>query len=297
MLTEFEERLADVLGSRLPAPFTGQVEVAPGPAPDATVRLIVGVRAAELLEPEFRAHRDVRLPGSEAFRRVVRLRCTVGVEAHTSQGRQEQLRVIDAALFLIDAPAFRDGSALADGDDPGFLIETFRVVGGAADFDAAARPAAISILAEGWFWPVGEPEQAGEAIRETLVRAGFLPLLLEPARPRLVPGGDPVVLTLRIGAVGTLRLRGRDAAPEVLPFGSLAVALRDAGGRPGSGALSGGTPGRDDFQLVAVTDGVATISYTAPAAPATDLLVVAMEDGEGGQGVEIGRFRLDVRAL
>lgn len=295
MLTEFEQRLADVLGSRMPAPFTGQVEVAPGPAANNTVRLVVGVRATELMEPEFLAHRDVRLPGSEAFRRVVKLRCTVGVEAHTNRGRPDQLRGIEAALFLLDAPDFRDGSALADGDDPGFLIESLRLVGGAADFDTAAKPAAVALVADGWFWPVGAPEQTGEAIREALVRAGFLPLLLEPARPRLVAGGDPVTLTLRMGAVGTMRLRGPDAELQNLPFGSLALALRDSGGRPGAGTLAGGAAGAEDIRLVALADDAATIVYTPPATPAADLLVVAMEDGEGGQGSELARFRLEVR--
>src|SRR4051812_34608941 len=205
MLTEFEQRLADVLGSRLPAPFTGRVDVAPGPNPTNTVRLIVGVRSTELVEPDFLAHRDVRLPGSAAFRRVVKLRCTLGVEAHTNRGRSEQLQAVESALYLLDEPGFRDGTALADGDDPGFLIESMRLVTGASDFAPTAGAVAVSVVAEGWFWPVGVPQQTGEAIRETLVRTGFLPILLEPARPLLRAGGGQVEFGLRMGSVGTMR--------------------------------------------------------------------------------------------
>jgi hypothetical protein len=295
MLSEFETRLADVLGSRLPAPFTGRVDVAPGATANNTVRLVVGVRDAALVEPEFLAHRDVQLPGSASFRRVVKLRCTLGVEARTNQARDEQVKAIEAALYLLDAPEFRDGSALADGADPGFFVESLRLGGAVADFAATAPPASISLVAEGWFWPVGTPEQAGDPIKEALVRAGFLPLRLDPAHLRLVAGGDAAPLTVSLGTVGTMRLLGGDT-PENLPFGSLTFAVVDEGARPGAGTLAGGTAGSDGTRLVPFIDGAASVTYTPPAAPATDFLVVGMEDNEGGQGVELGRFRLDVRA-
>ena len=122
MLLEFEQRLADVVGSRLPAPFTGRVDVAPGPDPTDEVRLILGVQSTTPLDADFLSHRDVRLPGSTDFRRVLKLRCVVGVEARTSEGRSGQMSALDAALFVLDAPDFRDASALGDGDeDPGLL--------------------------------------------------------------------------------------------------------------------------------------------------------------------------------
>ena len=297
MIAEFEQRLADVLGSRLPAPFTGRVDVAPGPAPNNEVRLIVGVEGTELLEPDFLAHRDVRLPGSSSFRRIVKLRCTVGVQAHTNQGRSGQVSALDAALFVLDAPDFRDATALADDPDPGFLIEKTQILRSAAPLAPDAQhPSAIALVAEGWFWPVGIPEQAGEEIREALVRAGFLPLQLVPPNPSLVAGGGPVDLTLRLGAVGTMRLRGSAAEPATLPFGSLAVTLRDAGARPGAGALSGGSPGVGDVRLLPLANGEAGLTYTPPNVAAVDFLVVAMEDGEGGRGAELARFPLHVRA-
>ena len=296
MLAEFEQRLADVLGSRLPSPFTGRVDVAPGPAANTTVRLVLGVQSSELLEADFLAHREVRLPGATPFRRVVKLRCVVGVRANTNRGRREQVPALDAALFALDGPDIRDGTGLADGDDPGFFIERTRLVGSTAALASdGENPAGLSLVAEGWFWPVGAPTQDGEPIVEALVRAGFLPLQLDPAKPSLVAGGEPLELALRLGSVGTMRLRGPGLESESLPFGSLAVTLRDAGARPGAGALSGGAAGADDVRLVPLADGTASITYTPPDAAAVDFLVIAMDDGEGGQGVELGRFRLPVR--
>jgi hypothetical protein len=91
-----------------------------------------------------------------------------------------------------------------------------------------------------------------------------------------------------------MRLRGSGAEPESLPFGSLALTLRDAGGRPGAGSLAG-SHGAGDVRLVPLHDGEATVEYTPPAAPAVDLLVVTLEDGSGAQGPELARFRLATR--
>jgi hypothetical protein len=295
LLTEFEQQLANVLGARLPAPLTGRVNVAPGPAANNQLRLILGVEATELIEADFLAHRDLHLPGSPDFRRAVNLRCTVAVRSHTNQGRAGQLSALDAALFHLDAPDFRDGTAFAGGDDPGFLILKTRLSGSASPFATEdEQPMRITLLAEGWFWPVGTPAQEGPAIQEALVRAGLLPLQLLPPNPGLVAGGPPTELTLRLGSAGTMRLQA-GAEPEALPFGSLALTLRDAGARPGAGALSGGSAGAGDVHIVALADGQANVTYTPPAQAAVDFLVVALEDGEGGQGIELARFRLNVR--
>jgi hypothetical protein len=295
LLTEFEQQLANVLGARLPPPLTGRVHVAPGPASTNQIRLVLGVEGTELIEADFLAHRDLRLPGSPDFRRVVNLRCTVAVRTHTNQGRSGQLSALDAALFELDAPDFRDGAALAGGDDPGFLIQKTWLGGSSSPLDAEGdEPMRLTLLAEGWFWPVGLPAQEGRAIQEALVRAGLLPLQLLPADPGLVAGGPPLELTLRLGSAGTARLRAEEQ-PEVLAFGSLALTLRDAGAGPGAGTLSGGVTGAGDAQIVTLTDGEATVTYTPPAAAGVDFLVVALEDGEGGQGVELARFRIGVR--
>ena len=126
------------------------------------------------------------------------------------------------------------------------------------------------------------------------MRGGLLPLQLVPPNPRFPLGAGPTTLTLRMGAVGTMRLRGGAEQPEGLPFGSLALTLRDVGARPGAGSLAG-NPGAGDVRLVPLENGEATIEYTPPDAPGVDFLVVALADASGGQGIELGRFRLVTR--
>jgi hypothetical protein len=228
----------------------------------------------------------------------VRLRCSVGVAVRpaNNQGREQQLRGLDAALYALEAPDLRDGSALAGAADPGFQISTMRVVDARAPLDptAADAPAVgLTLSAEGWFWPIGVAGEAGVAIGEIRVREALLPVEIAPARPDLVAGGPPVELRLRVVAAGTLRLDG--AATTLLPFGALALALAGPGGRPGAGTLAGGADGTAGVRLAPLVDSAATITYTPPAEAATDELVVALDDGAGGQGDVVGRFPLKVR--
>jgi hypothetical protein len=296
VIPEFEQRLADVIGARLPAPHTGRLLAAPGPAATNTVRAVLGVSRAELVEPDFLAHRDVRIAGSSAFRRVVRLRCTVDVHPLTNQGRAQQAPLLNAVLFELDAPDVRDGSALLGGDDPGFLIDLTRLDHLETPLIVDDEtPPRLRLTAEGWFWPVGTPEEDGPEILEARVRAGLLPLELDPAAPRLDAGGDPVELTIRIRTAGTARLLGGDTPPEPAAFGALAVTLRDAGGRPGNGTLAGGTDGEEGVRIITVEDGEATVRYTPADSAGTEYLVVALDDGEGGMGAPLARFPLQVR--
>lgn len=298
MISEFEQRLSDVLGARLPAPFTGRTALV-GNAPTNQTVLVVGVQRAEPLEPDFNSRRPELAPGVDDRRRIVRLRCTVGVDVHprsTSESRQNMLRLLDAALYTLDDRAFL--ANLAQPGDPGFLIEQMQFVESIIPNDphAEASPAVgLSLNAEGWFWPVGQPGQAGIAIGEVRVRGVVLPLELSPAVPSLVAGGPPVELALRFQPRGTHVF---DAGPEPappLPFGSLALALRTAGGQPGLGQLSGGVAGVDGAHLVLVGDGQATFTYTPPAEAAVDELIVTLDDGADGLGVELGRMKLEVR--
>ena len=83
MLREFETRLADVLGSRLPAPLAGTVDVAPG---RDIARLVVAVTSAETIEDDLLSIRRERVPGSTSPRRVLKLRCEVAITANLLQG-------------------------------------------------------------------------------------------------------------------------------------------------------------------------------------------------------------------
>ena len=51
MIADFEARLVDVLGARLPASFTGLTVLAPGAAPGAAAQVVIGVLTAATAEP------------------------------------------------------------------------------------------------------------------------------------------------------------------------------------------------------------------------------------------------------
>jgi hypothetical protein len=299
MISDFEQRLADVLGSRLPAPFTGRVAVAPDPVPGPGPDILLGVQQAEPAEADIGSQRPEVVPGSADRRRILRLRCSVGIEIHpvASAGREQQMQGVDAILYTLDELDFQDGTALTEVGDQGFLIQEMQIIESIVPLDPAADdapPVSLALSAEGWFWPAGEAGEAGVQIGEVRIRGAILPLEIIPANPKLTSGGAPIELTLRLGTTGPLRIDGEDGLPP-LPFGSLALALFDPGGRPGAGVLSGGTAGTGDAHLVDLADGTATFTYTPPTEAATDVLVVALDDGEDGMGVELGQFTLEVR--
>ena len=300
MIAEFERRLAEVLGARLPAPFQGRVRVAPSDVPAADPALTLGVVRAERLSDELGGAPPLVAPGAPLPRRVVAMRCTVSVEVRpaTGQGRAQQVSGLDAAVDALEAGDLRRGGALAGGaPDPGFLIHHMAVAdariplrpGEAPDGDG---PVSIEVVAEGIFWPVGAVGETGIAIGEVRLRGALLPIEVELAAPP-APGGGPVDVTLRVGTAA-LDLRAGEAA--ALPFDRLAVGLQGPGGQAGAGTLQGGVAGSDGVRLALFSDGVATVTYTPPAAAAHDELVVALDDGAGGIGLELGRLAMEVHA-
>src|SRR4051812_22914649 len=98
MLGEFETRLADVLGQRLPAPFAGAVDRAPG---RDIARLVVAVTGAEPIADNLLSVRPERVPGDIAPRRVLRLRCAVALATRVADDRAARVQAIDAALYLL----------------------------------------------------------------------------------------------------------------------------------------------------------------------------------------------------
>ncbi len=290
MLSEFERRLADVLGARLPVPFRGGVDVAPG-RDDAQV--ILSVRHVEPLDEHLFGMRPEVVPGAPTHRRVVRLRCDVNLDVRllATQSRSTQLRALDTVMYELDEPGFRSGARLqpTDGSDPGFLVQSMFV-------SLSDPPQSITLRAEGLFWPPDVTGETGVQIERAQVRISMQPINLIPARPRLNAGGETLELTIEFGATGTMRIE-RGGRVTALPFGSIVVGVEDAGGRPGAGALSGGNAGPGRSRTIAVTGGRAAFQYTPPAQPALDQLVVSLDDGEGGIGIELGRFPLEVRSV
>lgn len=291
MIADFEQRLAEVLGARLPSPFGGHVVVAPGTGV-AAPSVAVGVRRVDPIEDGFGA-RPERVPGADDPRRVARLRCQVGLVLRGAADRAATIRGIDQVLYTVDAPDFRDGSVLrVTAGDPGFLIDHLVLNGGDIADDTATGTSAVGLVAQGWFWPAGTPGETGVAIGEVRVRGVALPIELAPPNPAIAAGDPALALTLRVRTAGLLRV----GATTALPFGQLVVQLFSAGHRPGAGSLLGGVAGAAGSRLLTLTDDTAVFDYVPPASAAVDELVVALDDGRGAAGVELGRFTFRVKA-
>jgi hypothetical protein len=286
MLREFERRLADVLGAGLPDPLSGAVDVLPGVSQS---RVLVSVAHAVPVENDFLSSRGEQVPGADASRRIVRLRCDVSLQVRqlANQGRDDQIRAFDAVLFFIDNPAFRSGRSLDAGDpDPGFFLHQLAL-------RSCEPPAQLTLDAEGLFWPVGSPGQTGQPIERIRTRLVAEPLLLEPAAPLLVAGNPQVDLIVRLGSEGGMDVR--DGGVDARPFGEVVLSLTDAGGRPGAGTLAGGVAGPGGSRRVPLSNGAASFQYTPPGEAGVDVLHVAFDNGEEGAGAEIGQLRLHVR--
>jgi hypothetical protein len=297
MISDFETRLAETLGTRIAAPFTGRVDVAPGPPPDASVRVILGVVSAHIVDESLGSRPEV-LPGDPVPRRAVRLRCTVALETRVATpDRALQMNALEAALYALGDADFRTGKALADGTDLGFVIHELQpsaIVAPLHPEEADEPRIGINVVATGLFWPAGVKGKAGDVIGEIRLRGGIVPLEIVPSNPSLVAGGPAVELTIRFN---TTAFSIRKDKVEKIPFGSIAVTLAGPGGKPGKGTLGGGVDGAPPtIRIVAVTGNAATVTYTPPATPASEELVVAFDDAEGGLGIEIGRARLATRS-
>lgn len=289
MLSDFETRLADVMGSRLAAPLAGAVDVEPG---REVSRLVLGIKEVQNLEEDLLGKRPELVPGDLAPRRVLKLRCTIELDARllAGEGRADQMQAIDGALYLLEDRDMQNGSAFlpADQSDPGFLIRSLTIVG-------STPPQSITLAVEGFFWPRGVAGQTGPLIQQACIRSAVQPLLLDPAPATLAAGGPPTDFTLALEHSGTAAV-ATDGVNS-LSYGSLLVSVRDAGDRPGQGQLSGGTAAAGGARVYPVTNGSVALSYTPPAQPALEFLVVHVENNAGGPSVELGRFPLRTRSV
>lgn len=298
MLTDLEQRLATVLGNELPAPFGGRVRVAPDTPPGSGPSVMVSVSRAVPLPTDFGSVRPEAVPAPPERQRVVRLRCTLEilVEPEASEGRPQLVDAVDALLYLLGDDAFRSARALVEDGDQGFVLDSLLLEevapGLRADDDA---PPHLTLRAEGWFWPVGTEAEAGVEIVEARVRQVTLPLGAGSLPATITAGGEAVELRFAPDTAGTLRLRSDGTESEA--FGPLAVRLLGEAGGAGAGALAGGDDGPGGSRLLELTDGVATATYTPPADPAVDRVLVHMVEGDADAlGLEIARFTLVVEA-
>ena len=175
--------------------------------------------------------------------------------------------------------------------DPGFFIQSLQIRESSSPISPDADDlVAVQLSADGWFWPVGVVGEAGVIIDEIRLRGVTLPLEVVPSISRLTAGGAPVDITLRVGsgASGTFALLDRPA----LPFGSLAVRLLGPGARPAKGTLAGNV---DGVLLVPLVNEEAVVQYEPPDEAAIDELVITLDNGEDGVGIEIARYTLIVK--
>jgi len=276
------------MGSRLAAPLAGAVDVNPG---RDVSRIVLGITSVQRLDDDMLSLRPERVPGDVAPRRVLKLRCTVELDAKLPNGgsRLDQMQAVEGALYLFEDTSMRDGSALLPGDnsDPGFLIRSMTVSG-------SIPPQSITIDADGFFWPKGTVGESGQAIQSARIRSALMPLLLDPQPAALVAGGPATDFTITFGASGTTTVAADGIQSSA--YGSLVVSVVDAGGRPGQGTLAGGGDGPGGARLCVVSDGSAALRYTPPAQAATEFMVVKLDDNAGGPGIELGRFPLRTRS-
>jgi hypothetical protein len=298
MLTELETRLAQVLGSRLDAPFAGRVVRRSAPAPGGNGPVIrVGVLEATPVDDDLLSIRPEVVPGDDQLRRVLRLQVELGLFVSPTQagGEAQLLQGVDALGYTLDDPEVRSAAALEAPGDPGFRLDSLLLEELATSTADAAQPQ-VRLRGTGLFWPVGVVGETGPAIERALVREVRLPMTLRAQGP-LEPGGGAVALQLSVGTTGTLR--STDTATDSLPFGSLAVRLTDAAGGTGAGSLSGGLAGPDGNRLVTVDEAGASVDYTPAAAPGTDIVVVSGHTRDSGGndriGMELARFEMAVR--
>lgn len=299
MLRDFEQRFAEVLGTQLPAPFAGQVTVAP-PGPGNAVQVVVSAGKMEVMDPDFGSFRSESAPGVTNPLRVLRLRGEVGITVRPAQnqGRSQQVEGIDALLYLLDTPEFRSANALASQQDRGFVLSSMKIMNADLSIrDQNTDPSPdITLEVEGWFWPIGQTGVAGSEIQQAQVRQFVLPVLMATDNTPIVPGGSAVPLSFQLGAAGTMQIQANSVSS--IPFGDIAVRLRSAAGGPGLGTLSGGNNGPDNSQLVPLVDGAATVDYTPPGSAANENVIVSTVIMDGNNalrlGIELARYNLRV---
>jgi len=298
MLTHYESRLADVLGTRLGAPFTGRAFVAPGPD-DAQPALLVGTRTAEVVAEDFGSKRPEVVPGDDDRRRVVRLRCLVDIEVRPGTGgaRPDRLAALDAALYVLDAPDLRDASALTAPGDPGFALSAQRVRAVRVALEDGVDFARLEIEADGWFWPPEAPGEDGGPIAETITRLAGLPFTVSPWPVLLRAGAAAQDLEISLDETATRIHEGGIGAAVPARF---AVRVLDAGDRPGAGAVIGGDAGPGGSRAILADGGVLRVTYEPPGTAAVDRLVVSFLRSVPGEppqlGAKLGEFRIEVRA-
>ncbi|MDY0187112.1 MAG: hypothetical protein RBR16_04230 [Syntrophus sp. (in: bacteria)] len=297
MITDFEQELAAYLNTHLEAPLAGRVSVSDGDAKGggAHPAILVGVTRTAWQPAEMGPRHGEVVPGSPDLRRVLRLVCAaeIGLYPSSSGKRNQEISGMEQIAYLLDAPEVRNGKAFEKQGDQGFIIHSLQVTGGSSPL-LSGGPAATGLTLEvrGWFWPKGRPGQTGIAIARIRLRGVGLTLSIAPSPAVLRAGGPPREFSLSLPATGPLALTESGAA-SAGPLGTLYCTIRTRDGSSPLGTLSGGVAALDGGRLIELAGEEALLTYTPGAQATVEDLVIALENGESGEGIELVRVPVE----
>ncbi|MBU1054945.1 MAG: hypothetical protein KKC46_14120 [Proteobacteria bacterium] len=177
MITEFQSGLADLLNTRLQAPFSGTVIVSDGSKITTSNQVVIslGVISVKPGEADMGNRRPLIVPGNDDPRAVLYLSCMVSLLCYPSNSgaRAQCVQGIESMLYVLNAFEVKNGSSFPQDADPGYLIQNLLP-------KEATLPSVtltdreygeIKIEALGWFWPVGTPGITGEPIKQIPITA------------------------------------------------------------------------------------------------------------------------------
>jgi hypothetical protein len=299
MISDFEQELASYLNTHLAAPFAGNVSVSDGEDKGGGNHpaIVVGVTRTTWQPAEMGPKHGEIVPGSADLRRVLRLACTVEIAIYPSNSgkRGQEISAMENIAYLLDAPDVRNGKAFVKSGDQGFIIHSLQLTGGTTPLlsgGTATEAAGLTLEIRGWFWPKGQAGQTGIPIATVRIRGVGHMLSVSPSPTVLYAGGAPHEFTLSLPTTGPLALTD-SGATSAGSFGTLYCTLRTRDGSSPSGTLSGGTAAIDGGRLIDISGGEAVITYTPGAKKTVEDIFIALDDGEKGEGIELGRMAIE----
>jgi hypothetical protein len=299
MISDFEQELASYLNTHLAAPFAGNVSVSDGEGKGGSNHpaIVVAVTRTAWQPAEMGPKHGEVIPGSADLRRVLRLICTVEIAVYPSNSgkRGQEISAMENIAYLLDAPEVRNGKAFVKSGDQGFIIHSLQLTGGSTPLlsgGASTETAGLTLDVRGWFWPKGQAGQTGITIATVRIRGVGHMLSVSPSPAVIYAGGAPREFTISLPTTGPLDLTDSGAA-SAGSFGTLYCTLRTRDGSSPVGTLSGGAAAVDGGRLIDVSGGEAVITYTPGTKRTVEDIFIALDNGEQGEGIELGRLAIE----
>jgi hypothetical protein len=304
MLAALEQKLAALLSASLDSGDLVTVGVAPLPlaAPEPGFR-VVRVSLREL-SPEKGFERE--LSGAITDSSPPRLRRTLSVGflarveatvcpdnnngAAVGEARGLLLEDLSLAAHALDAPELLNGSGFAPAgdDDPGYEVREFRFEAGTLEpgLQEGCLTGELTYRGRCSIWPVGVDEQGDEILGVTTTMAA-LPARISVDESTLGPAAES---TIRIALGAATRLV--DRAGATTPLRVAATVLSDVSEAERGTISSGEAAPEGAFRLHTIIEGLAEITFQAPAdgvaGPRVEYVAVHLARPDGGAGVFLG---------